>query len=126
AAAAAALLIVAGTRLLAWLVDLLPPGARRQTTARRWLPAMQLALAFAIIVAIAAVAFDARVSLVTAAAVLILLATAAWFAIRDVIAGIVIRADHGLEEEQIIRVEDATGTVLRVGARSVEIETMDG
>lgn len=124
--AVGALALFGGTRLLRWSVGVLPLDTARRTTARRWLPVAQLGFASAVLVIIAVLALGRTPALVVGAAGALLLTAAAWFVIRDVIAGIVLRAEHDLQPGHIIRADDAAGTIHRIGARSIEIEAADG
>ncbi|MBR9989856.1 MAG: mechanosensitive ion channel family protein [Gemmatimonadetes bacterium] len=126
AIAAAALLVWIGTRMLSWSIAVLPLGTRPRASANRWLPSMQLVLGVAIFTGVAVFTFGPAAAAVVAAGSAAIVLAASWFAVRDVVAGIVLRADHGFEEERIIRVDDVAGTILEVGARSLEIETVEG
>ncbi|HUF50427.1 MAG TPA: mechanosensitive ion channel domain-containing protein [Longimicrobiales bacterium] len=118
--------LIAGTRLLRWLIDVLPLGHGRRAAARRWLPAVQLVFGVAVIVLVAVFLLGRTPALVVGAAAALLVTGAAWFAIRDLIAGVVLRAEYGFEPGHIVYADDATGRVHRVGVRSVEIERTDG
>ncbi len=59
--------------------------------------------------------------------VLALLAVwASWFAIRDVIAGLILKAEDAYEINQRIKLPSVEGKIRRLGHRSLEIETADG
>jgi small-conductance mechanosensitive channel len=123
AAAAAVLLAWAGTFLLRRVAAMLPLRARGRDAATRWLPAAQLVLA--LIAATAVTVFflgpQAAAAVVGVAAAIIL--AAAWFAVRDVIAGIVLRAEHGFLAGQTLHASSVTGRIRHVGIRTLEIET---
>lgn len=123
--AVAIVALLVGLRLMQWAAAVLPAGADRRV-ARRWLPALQLVFAVAVTVITVVLVFGPTPALVVAAAVALVIAGAAWFAIRDVIAGIVLRAEHDLRPGHAIRADDAAGRIHGVGTRSVEIETADG
>ncbi|HSJ14810.1 MAG TPA: mechanosensitive ion channel domain-containing protein [Longimicrobiales bacterium] len=118
--------LLAGPRLLHWVVAVLPVGPTPRARLRRWLPAVQLGFGVAVLVLVAALAFGLVPALVAATATLLIMTGAAWFAIRDLVAGIVLRAEHGFEPGHTIEIADVAGRVHRVGARSVEIEGRDG
>lgn len=122
----ATIALVVGTRLLRRAVDVLPLGPARRATARRWLPAAQLAFAIVVLVLVAVYALGRTHALVVAAAIAVVITGAAWFAIRDLVAGVVLRAEHDLQPGNTMRAGEAAGTIVRVGARSVEVETVDG
>lgn len=124
--AAAIVAIFIGTRLLRWTIAVLPLGADGRAAARRWLPAVQLAFGVAVLALGAVFAFGRTAALVAAGIAALIIAGAAWFAIRDVIAGIVLRAEHDLQPGHTVRADDTAGRVHRIGPRSVEIETADG
>jgi small-conductance mechanosensitive channel len=126
AIALAVLALLAGTRLLRWTVAVLPLSRPRRATAMRWLPAVQLVFGIAVLVLVAIYTLGRTHALVVAAAATTLVGAAAWFAIRDIIAGVVLRAEHDLSPGSLIRADDAVGRVHRAGPRSVAIETADG
>ena len=122
----AVLLIAAALRVLRWLVAVLPRGATQRAAAARWLPAMQLAAAIAIATAVVLFTMGPRATAAAAAAAGAVLLLAGWFVIRDVVAGIVLRAEQPFEPNQSLRLHDMRGTIRHVGARSLEIESEDG
>ncbi|CAN5896993.1 hypothetical protein BH23GEM9_BH23GEM9_31650 [soil metagenome] len=126
ALAAAIIAILLGTRLLRWAMAVLPFSSDQRAGARRWLPAVQLFFGIAVLVLVAVFSLGPTPGLVVAAAAALLTAGAAWFAIRDLVAGVVLRAEHDLQPGYAIRTDEAAGRVHRVGTRSVEIEGSDG
>jgi small-conductance mechanosensitive channel len=120
----AVLALIAGPLLLRRLVAVLPAG--RRNALRRWLPAIQLGFVLIVIVLAAATMFGSTPALIAAGTAVLVVAGAAWFAVRDVIAGIVLRAEHDLQAGSTVRAGDSAGRVQHVGLRSVEIEATDG
>lgn len=59
-------------------------------------------------------------------ALALLLIWASWFAIRDVIAGIILKAEDAYEINQRIKLPSVEGKIRRLGHRSLEIETAEG
>jgi hypothetical protein len=126
AIAIAVIVLVGGTRLLGWTAAVLPIGADRRTSLRRWLPAVQLGFVITVVVLAAVFAFDVTATLVVIAVIALLVIGGAWFAIRDVVAGVVLRTEHGFEPGNALVGDDIAGRIQRVGVRSLEIESSDG
>jgi small-conductance mechanosensitive channel len=61
-----------------------------------------------------------------AGAVALGLLVAGWFAIRDVVSGIVLRSENSFKPGQWIQTEQAEGFVMNLGYRTMEIETETG
>lgn len=101
---------------------------RHRTRYRRLVPLLEVGLGAAAILTAAALLLDSRPTALTAVAVavLVLLIGAAWFAIRDLVTGAVLRAEEAFETGQRIRVDDVDGRIRDVGARTLEIEREDG
>lgn len=126
AVAMVVLALVVGARMLPWLVRVLPLGPARRITARRWLPAVQLAFVLAVVVFAAVLLLGQTPALVVSGVTALLVVGATWFAIRDVVAGVVLRAEHGFDAGCVLHADDIAGRVHRVGIRSLEIEGGDG
>lgn len=126
AVAVGLVLVLVGPRLLRWLVTVLPLEPSRRDAAYRWVPAAQLLFIVVTVVVIAGISFGRTPALAGAAAAVLLVVGAAWFAIRDMIAGVVLRAEHGLTAGHVIRTDDVAGRIHAVGHRSIEIEGQDG
>lgn len=128
----ALVLAVVGVALAAALWALRRAGAllspRRRRPYRRLMPVLEVAVGTAAILTAAVLLLDARPAAFTAVfvAVLALLIAAAWFAIRDFVTGVVLRAEETYEPGEWIRVDDVDGRIRKVGAHSVEIEREDG
>ena len=123
--------IGAGLGAAVWLVRHLGPllpGSRRRARFERLVPLLQLGLAAAAIVALTASLLGGRPTTLTLAlAALAGVAVAStWFALRDIVAGAVLRAEDAFETGQWIRVEDVEGRVRQVGVRTLELERDDG
>jgi small-conductance mechanosensitive channel len=105
---------------------LLPP--RRRARYRRALPILEIAFGATAILVTATVLLDARPTTLTGVVVAVtaLLLGAGWFAIRDLIAGAVLRAEDAYEPGQWIRVDATDGRIRDVGLRTLEIEREDG
>jgi small-conductance mechanosensitive channel len=61
-----------------------------------------------------------------AGAVVVVIVWASWFALKDVIAGIILRAEDAYETNQIIKLNNLEGKVRKLGYRSLGIETETG
>ncbi|HUG40590.1 MAG TPA: mechanosensitive ion channel domain-containing protein [Longimicrobiales bacterium] len=123
---------VVGAALFAAVWTLRRAGAllplRRRGRYRRLVPLLELGLAAAAILTAAALLLDSRPTALAAVSValLALVLGAAWFAIRDLVTGAVLRAEEVYEPGQWIRVDDVDGRIREVGARTLEIEREDG
>ena len=58
--------------------------------------------------------------------VVIIMATLAWYLLRDFISGIILRSENGFEPDQVIKTSFTQGTIKRIGYRSLEIITANG
>lgn len=116
----------AGSALLGRIIALLPLDSDRRDAAHRWLPATQLALTIAVTAGVALVLFDANTALAAIGVVAIIVMASAWFAVRDIIAGVVLRAEHGFEAGQIVTFDGIDGRITHVGVRSLGLETPGG
>jgi small-conductance mechanosensitive channel len=119
--------------LLLWLLRraaaLIPLRRSRQGwLLRRALPVAEVVIVVAAIIWVAVLLLGDQPVLATGAflAVAGIVIAAGWFAVRDVIAGSVLRAEDLYEPGQWIRAGDLEGRIERVGARSIEIEGEDG
>lgn len=61
-----------------------------------------------------------------AAAVVVVIIWASWFAVKDVIAGIILRSEDAYEINQLIELNDLKGKVRKLGYRSLGIESENG
>ena len=128
----AIVLAVAAATLIAIVWVLRRVGAllplRRRSAYHRLVPLLEVGLAAIAILAAAVVLLGARANALTAVSVVLLalLLGAAWFAIRDLVTGAVLRAEEVYEAGQWIRVDDVDGRIRSVGARTLEIEREDG
>jgi potassium-dependent mechanosensitive channel len=107
---------------------LLPMGRRRRARLVRLLPLLEVALAVATILAIAAFILAAQPTALTAVVVALaaVLLGASWFAVRDSVTGAVLRAEDAYQVGQWLRVDAVDGRVRTVGARTIELEREDG
>jgi small-conductance mechanosensitive channel len=120
------ILVLIAMRLLRWTVAVLPLNSSQRSAAGRWVPAAQLLVGIAGFVIVTVIVFGRTPALAVAAVAALLVGGAAWFAIRDVVAGVVLRTEHGLAPGHVVRTDDVAGRIHAVGARSVEIEGQDG
>lgn len=123
---AAPVLAWAGSALLGRIVALLPLGAQGRDAALRWLPAGQLAITAAIAAGVVFFLFDVNTTLIALALIAVVVTVSAWFAIRDIITGVVLRAEHGFAAGQVVTFDGINGRITAVGIRSIEVETTDG
>jgi small-conductance mechanosensitive channel len=65
-------------------------------------------------------------SLFTTAIVTIVLLTIAWYFLRDFIAGIIMKAENAFTTNQHIRTPEISGTIKKIGYRSLEVEGESG
>lgn len=130
---AVAAIAVASAILVAAVWTLRRAGAflpRRHRRARfaRIVPLLEVGLVAVAIMAVGAVLLDTRPDAFTLllAALAAVLVGASWFAVRDVIAGAVLRAEDPYEPGQWVRVDDVEGRIRSVGVRTIELDRDDG
>ena len=122
----AAALIIPGTWLLRRGLTVFAPGRARLTTVRRWLPAIQVGVAIVLGTIVSLSILGPMPAAIFLGASLLVALASAWLFIRDAVAGVVLRAENVLEPGQSIRCGELTGTIAKIGARSLAIETEDG
>lgn len=110
------------------VATLLPMGRRRRARFVRFIPLLEVALAVAAILAIAAFILAAQPTALTLVVVALgaVLLGASWFAVRDAVTGAVLRAEDAYQVGQWLRVDAVDGRVRNVGARTLELERDDG
>lgn len=65
-------------------------------------------------------------SLIKTAIVAIIILTIAWYFFRDFIAGIIMKAENAFTVDQHIKTPEITGTIKKIGYRSLEVEGKSG
>jgi small-conductance mechanosensitive channel len=65
-------------------------------------------------------------NLLTAGMALLLIAIVGWYLLRDFISGIILKAENGFESGQRIITSEGSGTIKKLGYRSIEIMNSDG
>lgn len=65
-------------------------------------------------------------TVVLTGAILLIVVWASWFAIRDVVAGIILKAEDAYEVNQWIKVKEIEGRIKKLGYRSLYIEAEGG
>ncbi|HEX6134349.1 MAG TPA: mechanosensitive ion channel domain-containing protein [Longimicrobiales bacterium] len=126
AIALAALLIAAAAWLLRRSAAVLPFPSQSRSSVRRWLPVAQLVSALLIAVVITVLTAGPAPAAILAGVSAGIILVSAWFFVRDIIAGIVLRAEHGFATDQMVHLGDHSGRITAIGARSLEVETADG
>ena len=63
---------------------------------------------------------------IAAAIVGIIVLAAGWFAIRDVVSGVIIRAENAYAEGQWVQINEIRGAISKIGYRALMIETESG
>ena len=94
---------------------------------RKFLPVLEVTVLILIILWIIARFYgdDPIYSLVLNIAFLVILIWSAWFAIRDYVSGIFLRAENIYELNDTVRIHNIEGIVRAMGFRSLELETED-
>lgn len=64
--------------------------------------------------------------LLTASMIIVLVLLLGWYLFRDFISGIIIKAENGFEPGQQIITSEGSGTIKKLGYRSIEIMNSDG
>jgi small-conductance mechanosensitive channel len=100
---------------------------RRRAGYRRVLPLVEVILVAGALIVVAGLlgAQPGEFAAVVVAVVALLVGTS-WFALRDVVAGAVLRTEDAFETGQWIRAEGVEGRIREVGVRTLEVEREDG
>jgi small-conductance mechanosensitive channel len=102
-------------------------GGRRRTKYQRALPLVEVILvAGAVVVVAGLIGVGPATFTAVFVVVLALLVGAGWFALRDAVAGAVLRTEDAFEAGQWIRAGDVEGRVREVGIRAIDVEREDG
>jgi small-conductance mechanosensitive channel len=126
--AVAALAAFAASALLRRFANRLPLRADQRHIVRRVLPLVEAMLGLIALLVVLALGLPDRPTLIVVAVALITVTAvaASWFAIRDVIAGLVLRVEGAVQPNEWIRIGELEGRVRRIGMRSVELELGQG
>lgn len=123
-----AVLLFALLRGLRRLVDLLPLSRARRQALRQVLPVFDglVAVVFVLTAMPLAVEAESQVSTAIVAIVAVGLAGLSWFAIRDLVHGMFLRAGDQCRVGDHVRIDDVAGRVRRLDQRVVVLETAGG
>ncbi len=115
-------------RALRRLVGLLPISRARRQTLRQVLPLLDglIAVVFVLSAMPLVIDADARVTTAVVAVVALGLGALSWFAIRDLVHGMFLRASDACRVGDHVRIEDVAGRVRRLDQRVVVLETATG
>lgn len=58
--------------------------------------------------------------------IILLLAILAWYLLRDVVSGFILRSENGFEPGQAIKTDFAEGVIKKIGSRAIEIISING
>lgn len=124
----AVVLLLAAGPLLRLALAILPVRAKTRTHALRLLPvgstlAWSAALIWAGTQLIENGSTPVLIPIAVVAGVLLL---AGWFALRDIIAGAILRAEDAYNVGEWLRIDGVDGRIVKLGIRCVELETEDG
>ncbi|MGF1469330.1 MAG: mechanosensitive ion channel domain-containing protein [Sandaracinaceae bacterium] len=110
------------------LLDYLPLSPERRRRARRAYPVVAGSAALLYFLWVAATLFGDRPERLALAVAAVLAATvaASWFAIRDVVAGVVLKAGRVVQVGDRVRIGEVEGRVERMGLRQVVIASGGG
>jgi small-conductance mechanosensitive channel len=124
----AATVVIAGIVLLRWLPALVRPGRALRQHLAHLTPLLEAMLVFGALAWLVLRFTDGRNDVRLGALVLLLAVAvgAAWFAVRDLVAGVILRTEDRFEPDQSLRVGDVSGRIQRVGYRSLDVETEAG
>ena len=64
--------------------------------------------------------------LLTGSMIIVLVIILGWYLLRDFFSGIILKAENAFEKGQTIITSHATGTIIKLGYRSMEVETNEG
>lgn len=122
------LALASAAALARWLVRLIPMGAQRRKAVDRIAPVVAAAVGFVYLVLAARIVFDQFPSYVPIALILLLGAWVgiSWFALRDFMAGVILRSGRVVEVGDRIEVDGVVGRVETLGLRTMTVQTKSG
>jgi len=127
-ALAGALLLAAALKGVAWLLDLVPMNRARREAVGRAAPVLAVLIAGAYLLLAARRVFGGRPGYESVIAGVILIAgvAAVWPALREIMAGVFIKAGRVCKVGDVVRVDGVQGTVRRMGLLVIAVETPRG
>ncbi|MEE9382762.1 MAG: mechanosensitive ion channel domain-containing protein [Nannocystaceae bacterium] len=114
--------------LIRWIMELLPISRERREMVARLRPMLVAFLAFSYCVFAARTLFrgDPTYMSIAVGALGIAAVSASWFAIRDVVAGVILRTGRACTEGDHVRINGIQGRISAMGLRVMSIETSLG
>lgn len=112
----------------AWLVAAVPMPQARRTALRRAGPVLAgfVGIAYALVAVRFVFHGTNLISSLAGVAVVGVMLGLSWFALRDLVAGLFWKAGHACQLNDVIRVENVEGRVIRLGFRVIGVETDQG
>ncbi len=123
----AAIIAVFFFRLAGKALDLVK-GGKMAARLKKKLPIIEIVFWAAFLISAATAIFHGG-AIFTAGIVILFLLSAIYFmrpALKDIIAGLAMKAEGAFNPGETARILDAQGTIVKTGARSIQIETQEG
>ncbi|MEM9665894.1 MAG: mechanosensitive ion channel domain-containing protein [Bacteroidota bacterium] len=120
--------LLVGLLLLRRILRLLRLEPDQQARLDRWRPTVELLAGglYAVWAFMLVLPPEPRTRWVVAIALLFLLVVGAWFAVQDVVAGVVLRSERALRIGLALHTPEAEGRLTKIGYRGLEVETDHG
>jgi len=123
-----ALALFFALRLVTWIFPLLVPNAERRKIALRYKSLVELLIWIVFMIWSVQFLYSSNQPYAYALFLLLFLITAymSWIGLKDMIAGAFLKAGHKLSVNEVIRVDDYSGKIIRFGHTSLLLETDSG
>lgn len=115
-------------RSLKMIFNILPLRASIRTSIFRLLPVLELILWIAFSYWAVQQLFDNQLTkiIIDTGIFVIILIILAWYLFRDLITGVILKAENTFKPGENIRIGDVSGKIIKTGARTIKIVTVDG
>lgn len=122
------LLALAVLQLLRRLPDIVRMRKTLRNRLKRAIPALELGAGLGFLLSLTGLLLPQKSpeSLIVAAAAVLLLVLAGWFAIKDIISGVILKSEEVYEYGDWIKTRSVEGRIVTIGHRTLEIETEEG
>lgn len=123
-----ALALFFALRLITWIFPLLVPNAERRKIALRYKSLVELLIWIVFMIWSVQFLYSSNQPYAYALFLLLFLITAymSWIGLKDMIAGAFLKAGHKLSVNEVIRVDDYSGKIIRFGHTALQLETDSG
>ncbi len=123
-----AALLYAALRAVRFAIDVAPIAASRRDALRRAFPVVAAACGLGYLLVAAGLFFEPYPQHfpIAVAVILGVALAASWFGVRDVLSGVLLKADRAFAVGDHVRIGDIEGVVARLGLRALTVETTRG